>query len=136
MGDVVEVLGVGGDWLEQAPGGFDGGPVLFLLVLAAAFGNQTVLPPDAVRGSRRGRQVELAPQALRAEGGQVAAEFPDALFPFPRNFVWTGVRRAGEGLKSLQARGLVAPQPLPHGRHGGLKEARRRLDPVLAGVAG
>ena len=93
-------------------------------------------PSDAVSGARRGRQVELAPQALRAAGGPLAAEFQDAFFPFPRNFVRTPVRRAGPRLESWQASGLVAPQPLAHGRHGGRKEARRRLDPVLAGVAG
>src|SRR5438552_8800780 len=59
--DVVEILGVGGDLLEQAPGLFERGVVLLLLVLASAFGNQTVLAPDAVSGTGAGRQVELTP---------------------------------------------------------------------------
>jgi hypothetical protein len=35
-GDVVEILGVGGDLLKDAPGGLDVGEVLFALILALA----------------------------------------------------------------------------------------------------
>jgi len=36
-GDVVEVLGIGGDLLKDAPGGLDVGEVLFALIFALAF---------------------------------------------------------------------------------------------------
>ena len=36
-GNIVEILGVGGDLLKDAPGGFDVGEVLFALILARSF---------------------------------------------------------------------------------------------------
>src|SRR5260370_17874315 len=48
-GDIVEVLGVGGDLLKDAPSGFDVGEALFALIFALAFFQQTVLPPDLLQ---------------------------------------------------------------------------------------
>ena len=49
VGDIVEVLGVSGDLLEQTPGGFDVGQVLFALILSAAGMEQAVGAPDALQ---------------------------------------------------------------------------------------
>src|ERR1700738_2706133 len=46
-GNIVEILGVGGDLLKDAPGGFDVSEVLFALTFARAFFEQTVLTPNA-----------------------------------------------------------------------------------------
>src|SRR5258708_24560048 len=48
-GDIVEVLGVGGDLLKDAPSGFDVGVGLFALVFAKAFFQQTGLPPETLQ---------------------------------------------------------------------------------------
>jgi len=71
--DVVEVLGVGGDLLEDAPGGFDVGQILFALILTAAFVEQAVLAPDAFQGAVAERQIELADEPAGPEGGQLLA---------------------------------------------------------------
>lgn len=47
-GNIVEILGVGGDLLKDTPGGLDVGEVLFALILARAFFEQAVLAPDAL----------------------------------------------------------------------------------------
>jgi len=60
VGDVVEVFGVGGDLLEDAPGGFDVGKVLFALIFATALVQQAVLAPDAFQGAVAEGQIELA----------------------------------------------------------------------------
>ena len=66
---IVEVLGVGGDLLEKPPGGFDGGQVLLLLVLAPAAMEEAVGAPDALQRPVAEGQIELADQAASAEGG-------------------------------------------------------------------
>src|SRR5258708_30820983 len=50
-GDIVEVLGVGGDLLKEAPGGLDVGEVLFTLIFTLPFFKQTLLAPDALQGT-------------------------------------------------------------------------------------
>jgi len=46
--DIAKILGIGGDLLEQPPGGFDGGQVLFALIFLSAFADQSVRAPDAL----------------------------------------------------------------------------------------
>jgi len=72
-GDVAEVFGVGGDLLKDAPSGLDVGEVLFALILALAFLEQTVLAPDAFQGAMAERKIELANQTAGAEGKQLLA---------------------------------------------------------------
>src|SRR5258707_13550238 len=79
-GDVVEILGVGGDLLKDAPGGLDVGEVLFALILALAFFQQTVLAPDAFQGTMAEGEIELANETASAEGEQLLAQSDDLLF--------------------------------------------------------
>ncbi len=60
MRDIVEVLGVGGNLLEQSPRRFQRGQVLFLLVAAATRAEQAVLAQDALDSGVAERQVPLA----------------------------------------------------------------------------
>jgi hypothetical protein len=45
-GDVIQVLGISRDLLKDTPGGLDVGEVLFALIFALPFFEQTVLAPD------------------------------------------------------------------------------------------
>ena len=134
MGDVVEILGVGGDLLEQGPGFFHRREVLFLLVLATAGMHQAVLAQDALDGHVAQRQLPFALQAPGAEGGQLTTPFDHPLGQLPDDLVRRGVRGAGEFLQPLQSLRLTPPQPLAHRGDGGVKDPRRRLDALRASV--
>src|SRR5208337_3684362 len=84
-GDIVEVLGVGGDLLKDAPSGFDVGEVLFALILALSFFEQTVLAPDAFQGAMAERKIGLADKAARSEGEQLLTQSDDLLLDVGRS---------------------------------------------------
>lgn len=84
MRDVIQVLGIGRDLLKEAPGGLEGGQVLLALVLLAAALNQAVSVPDTFQSAVTPGEIKLTDQAARAEGGQLAAQFDDALFHLDR----------------------------------------------------
>ena len=79
-----------------------------------------------------GRQIELAAQPLGTEGRQLAAQLEDLLLAFSVDLVGTVMGGAGKFLESVQALGLVAPQPLAHRGQGGLEDSRRSFDAALA----
>ena len=60
MSDIVEVLGVGGDLLEDGPTLLARGQILFLLVFATARVDQAVLPQNALDGHVAERKIPLA----------------------------------------------------------------------------
>jgi len=132
--DIVEVLGVGGDLLEQRPGLFHRREVLLLLVLATAARDQAVLAQNAREGRVTQGQFPFALQAPGAESRELAAQIDHALGQRADDLVGTGVRGAREFLQSLQPLPLVPPQPLAHGGDGGAEGAGCGLEAVLTGV--
>ena len=80
-----------------------------------------MLAQDTLDGHMAERQIPLALQALGAEGGKLAPQGDDSFGQLPRDLVRTGMGSAGEFLKALQLLGLIAPQPLAHRGHGGVK---------------
>src|SRR6266849_1037843 len=66
--NIIEILGIGGDLLEQRPGSFDVREVLLALIFPAAFFQQAVHAPDALKSAMNDGQIELADQWARAEG--------------------------------------------------------------------
>lgn len=133
VGDIVEILGVGRDLLEDAPGGLDVGEVLFALILAAAFVEQAVLAPDAFQGAMAEGKIELPDEAAGAEGGQLLAESDHPQFQGGGSFVGLMVRGAGELDQAARAVLLKAAQPLAHRRDGGVKQAGGGLNAQLPG---
>jgi hypothetical protein len=85
VGNVVEIFGVGGDLLEEAPSGLDVGQILLTLILAPARRDQVVCVPDAFQGAMAERQLELADETTRAEGGELLAQSGDLLLDFRRS---------------------------------------------------
>jgi hypothetical protein len=132
MGDVVEIFGVSGDLLEDAPSGFDVSQVLFALILAAALVDEAVLSPDAFQGTMAEGEIELADETAGAEGGKLLAESYDLLFQGQRRFTRLMVGSAGESDQTARSLLLIAAQPLAHGGYGGLKQPGRGFDAVLA----
>jgi len=134
LGDIVEVFGVGRDLLEQRPGFFECGQVLFLLVLATAAMNQAVVAQDALDGGVTQGQVPFALQAAGTESGQLTTQRDHPRGPFAPDLVGAGVGGARDFLQALQALRLIASSPLAHGRDGGEEGAGGGLDPVLTGM--
>jgi len=134
VGDVVEVLGVGGDLLAQPPGGFQGRQVLLALILAAAGLDQAVFVPDALDGRMAQGQLPFALQAPGAEGGQLATQGDHPLSQFARDLVRTEVGGAREFFQPREAPRRIAPAPLAHGGHGRAEGPRGSLNAVLTGV--
>ena len=66
-GDIIQILGIGGDLLKDAPSGLDVGEVLFALIFARAFFQQTVLAPNALQGTMAEGKIELADEAASAK---------------------------------------------------------------------
>jgi hypothetical protein len=130
--DIVEVLGVGGDLLKDAPGGLDVGEVLFALILALPFVQQAMLAPDAFQSAMTERQIKLADEAASAESGQLLAEGDDLLFDRHRGLA--GLVMGGTGTLDQTARSLllIAAQPLADGGDGGLEQASRGFDAELS----
>jgi len=129
--DIVEILGVGGDLLEQAPSGFDLGQVPLALIFSAALGHQAVGAPDALQSAVRERQIELADEATRPQGGQLPAEFEDSRFDLGRGFAGLVMGRTGLFEQTRGAELLVATQPFAHGGEGGGEEAGGGFDASL-----
>jgi len=102
-GDVIEVLGVGGDLLKHAPGGLDVSQVLFALILAAAFVEQAVLSPDAFESAVAEGEIELADEAAGAEGEQLLAQSHDLLFESRGSLVGLMLGSAGVLDQAAQA---------------------------------
>src|SRR5258708_24725865 len=131
-GDVVEILGVGGNLLKDAPGGFDVGEVLFALIFALPFFEQTVLAPDAFQGITMAEgEIELANETASAEGEQLLAQSDDLRFDGGGRRAGLVMRSTGKFDQTAQSLLLIAAQPLAHGGDGGLKQAGGRLDTSL-----
>src|SRR5258708_823761 len=121
-GDIVEVLGVGGDLLKDAPSGFDAGEVLFALIFALAFFQQPVLAPDAFQGTMAEGKIELANETASAEGEQLLAQSDDLLFDGGGSLAGLVMRSTGKFDAAPQSLLLIAPQPLAHGVAGWLEQ--------------
>ncbi len=80
VGDVVEILGIGGDLLKDAPGGFDAGEVLFALILAAVSVQQYVSAPDAFQSAMAEGKLELADEPAGAQSGELLTKCDGVLF--------------------------------------------------------
>src|SRR5258708_33535499 len=130
-GDIVEVLGIGGDLLKDAPSGLDVGEVLFALIFALAFFQQPVLAPDALQSTMAEGKIELANETASAEGEQLLAQSDDLLFDGGGSLAGLVMRSAGTLDEAAQSLLLIAAQPLAHGGDGGLKQAGGRLDASL-----
>src|SRR5690348_4811601 len=134
MRDIVQVLGVGGDLLEQSPGSFERGQILLALIFSPPRVNQAVLAPDAVNGHMAEREIPFAFQALGSEGGQLAAQSHHLLFDFALDLVRAGVRRPRAFLQPPNTLRGMSTHPLAHGPQGGVKLASCGLQAVRAGV--
>jgi hypothetical protein len=67
--DVVEILGIGADLLKQGPESLNAREILFALIFAAAFFDQSMRMPDAFQCVVTDAQIELANKPPCAEGG-------------------------------------------------------------------
>ena len=86
--DNAQILGVGGDLLEQARGRFHGGQILLALIFPSAFAKQSVFAPDALDGHVRNGEIKLSFQTSRSKGEQLATHGQDLLLDFGRSLVW------------------------------------------------
>jgi hypothetical protein len=132
--DIVEILGIRADLLEQRPGSFDVREVLFALLFAAAFFQQTVLAPDALERAMADGQIELADQAARAEGGQRFAKRDKLCFGGRGSFLRLVLASTRKGEQAGRAVLLEASQPLVDGGRRGSEESRGGLDAPLFGA--
>src|SRR5258708_11987536 len=130
-GDVVEILGVGGDLLKDAAGGFDVGEVLFALILALPFFEQTVLAPDALQSPMAEGKIELANETASAEGEQLLAQSDDLLFDGGGSLAGLVMRSAGTLDEAAQSLLLIAAQPLAHRGGAGLEHPGGMPEPTL-----
>ena len=130
---IVPVFGIGGNLLQQSPVGFDGCPVLFLLVLSPPPLDQPVRAPDALDGGVAQRQVELADPPPSTKGRQTAATLDHRLCHL-RDGLARPVRSAGEFLPTTGAVLLLAAKPFPHPWDCGLQHPRRNLNALLTSI--
>ncbi len=130
-GDVVEILGVGGDLLKDAPGGLDVGEVLFALILALPFFEQTVLAPDALPSPMAEGKIELPNETASAEGEQLLAQSDDLLFDGGGSLAGLVMRSTGKFDQTAGSLLLITTQPLAHGGNGGLKQTGGGLEATL-----
>jgi hypothetical protein len=130
-GDIIQILGIGGDLLKDAPSGLDVGEVLFALIFARAFFQQTVLAPNALQGTMAEGKIELADEAASAKGEQPLAQSNDLLFDVGGSFPGLTMRRAGNFDETTRSLLLIAAQPLAHRGHGGLEKTSRGFDASL-----
>ncbi len=134
MRDIVEVLGVGGDLLEQSPSSFERGQVLLALMFSPARMNQIVLPPDAVNGHVAEGEIPFAFQALGSEGGQLATQRHHLRFELTLNLVRTGVGGARAFFESLDALLGMSTHPLADSAQSGVELPSSGLQAVRTGV--
>lgn len=134
-GDIVEILGVGRDLLKDAPSGFDVGEVLFALIFALAFLQETMLAPDALQGTMAEGKIELADEAASAEGEQLPAQSDDLLFDVGGSFAGLVMRSAGKFEEATRSLLLITAQPLADGGDGGVEKTGGGLDAMLASVS-
>jgi hypothetical protein len=132
--NIAEILGIGGDLLEQAPSRFHGCQILFALIFFSAFAHQSVLAPDALDSHVRNGEIELSFQTGCSKGGQLASQSQDLLLDRGRGFVGAMLMSTAVLPQPGWPVLLKATQPFPYRRHRGSKGAGRRFDPVLAGV--
>jgi hypothetical protein len=130
-GDVVEILGVGGDLLKDAPGGLDVGEVLFALIFALAFFEQTVLAPNALQGAMAEREVELADEAASAESEQLLAKRNRLLYNLGGSLAGLVMRSTGKFDQAARSLLLITAQPLAHGGDRGLEKTSGGFDASL-----
>jgi hypothetical protein len=120
--DVVEILGVGGDLLKDAPGSLDVGEVLFALIFALALFEQAVLAPDAFQGTMTEGKIELPNETTSAEGKQLLTERDDLLFDGGGSFAGLVMGSAGDFEEAARSLLLITAQPLAHRGNGGLEK--------------
>jgi hypothetical protein len=132
--NITQILGIGGDLLEQAPGGFDGGQILLALIFLSAFANQSVLAPDALDGHVRNGEIELSFQTGRSKSGQLLAQSQDLLLDLGRSFVWAVAMCTAMLAQPFGPELFETTQPFAHRGHGGGKRSGSRFNPVLTGV--
>ena len=130
-GDIVEVFGVGGDLLKDAPGGLDVGEVLFALIFARAFLRQTMLTPNTLQGTMAEGKIELAEETASAESEQLPAQSDDLLFDVGGSFAGLVMRSAGKFDEAARSLLLITAQPFAHGGDGGLEKTSGGLDAAL-----
>ncbi len=80
-----------------------------------------MLTQDTLDGHVTEGQVLLALEALRAEGGELAAQLEHPLGRFADDLVRTGAGSAGQLLQAVQTLGLMTAEPLAHGQDGSLE---------------
>src|SRR5713226_8709754 len=131
--DIAQILGVGGDLLEQPPGRFDRRQVLLALIFHAAFGHQSVGAPDALQCAMAQGQVELADHSTGPEGRQRLAQLDDVVLDLGRGLAGLVMRRTREFDQTRRPVLLIAAEPLADGGDGGGELVGSRLDPALAG---
>jgi hypothetical protein len=132
-GDVIQVLGIRRDLLKDTPGGLDVGEVLFALIFALPFFEQTVLAPDTFQGTMAEGQIELADETARPEGEQLSAESEDLLFHVGGSLAGLVMRSAGKLDEATGSLLLIATQPFAHGGDSGLEQTSGGLDSALSG---
>ena len=135
VGNIVEVFGVGGDLLEEAPRGFNVSQVLLPLIFSAAGMKQAVSPPDTLQSAVAEREIELANETASPEGVQLLAENHDLRLDSRGSFAGLVMRSARKFDEATGPVLLIAAQPFAHGGNGGLKQAGGGLDAMLAGVS-
>src|SRR5258708_5235086 len=123
----------GGDLLKDAPGGLDGGEVLFTLIFTLPFFEQTVLTPNALQGTMAEGKIELADEAANAEGEQLPAQSDDLLFDGGGSFAGLVMRSAEKFEEAARSLLLIAAQPLAHSGDGGLEKTSGGLEAALPG---
>ena len=131
--NITQILGIGRDLLEQAPGRLHGSQILLALIFLSAFANQSVLAPDALDSQVRNGQIELSFQTSRSQGGQLATQSQDVLFHLRRGFVWAMLMSTTVFAQPGRPVLLKATQPFPYRGHGRGEGPCGRFDPVLTG---
>ena len=100
------------------------GEVLFALILARTFLEQTVLAPDTFQSAMAEEKIELADQTTGAEGEQLLAQSDDLLFDLGGSLARLVMRSTGQFDQATRSLLLITAQPLAHGGDGLWKSGR------------